>query len=126
MRDDPLKGFDLLDSMGAIQEVPRFDRPDLVVEAVKGKRDALVVTGTHEEIDRINSAVQRAGESEGQRESRTFTRMVSLNWTEVEKREIKNFEPGMFLIFHRATKEGKVGQAYEVVATWRSGRDRIP
>jgi hypothetical protein len=73
----PKGGVDLLDAMGAIQEVPRFDRPGLVADAVKGKKDALVVAATHDEIDRINQAIHLAGESEGQRESRTFTRKTA-------------------------------------------------
>jgi len=106
MRENPREAFDILDMMGAIKEVPYFDRPAAVAAAMKGKRDVLVVGATHDENSRINDAVRVGGES------RRLTRMEPLNWTEAKKRDLRNFEVGHYLLFHKPTEEGKPNNAY--------------
>ena len=62
LRRDPAKGFEKLDAMGAIREVPWLDRSEAVARAfadaeAKG-RNALVVCATHEEIDRVTETIR--------------------------------------------------------------------
>ena len=108
MRDQPQEAFDLLDAMGVIKEVPYLERPAVIAEAVKGREGVLVVGSTHEENNRINRMMRVNGDS------RTLARMEALNWTEAQRRDVRNYSEGDVLLFHRDTNDGKVDQAYYV------------
>jgi ATP-dependent exoDNAse (exonuclease V) alpha subunit len=114
MRHDPQKGFDMLFDMGAIKEVDARDRAAVIAGELKKEPEALVVSATHAENDRINEAAKVDGES------RKLTRMQSLNWTVAERGDVRNFEAGQYLLFHKPTKEGRVDTAYCV--TGNDGR----
>lgn len=111
MRQDPREAFDLLDAMGAIKEVPACDRPAAIANELKQKPGALVVGLSHAENDRINDALRAGGESHKLR------RMHSLGWTEPERKNIRNYEPGHVLLFHKPTANGKLDDAYRVTGT---------
>jgi hypothetical protein len=76
-----------------------------------------VIAATHDEIKSITYAIRqdrkRAGElSPGE----TVTRHVNLNWTEAQKRRVKNYKPGQILEFHRAVKGVARHESLEVVS----------
>jgi conjugative relaxase-like TrwC/TraI family protein len=109
LRRDPAKGFEMLEAMGAIQEVPWLDRSDAVARAfadaeAKG-RNALVVCATHEEIDRVTETIRTNRKRRGQiGKSVDIGRDISLNWTTAQKSDAGNFRAGQVLVFHRAVK----------------------
>ena len=120
LRRDPAKGFEKLDAMGAIREVPWLDRSEAVARAfadaeAKG-RNALVVCATHEEIDRVTETIRTNRKQRGKLgNSIEIGRDVSLNWTTAQKSDVRNFQTGQVLVFHRAVKGIDKNQALEVV-----------
>jgi ATP-dependent exoDNAse (exonuclease V) alpha subunit len=127
LRYSPQAGYEQLEAMGAIretdwrlrgQEVAQVYRQASAVPNIKGEaRSVLVIAPTHDEIKSITYAIRqdrkRAGElSDGA----TFTRHVNLNWTEAQKRRVKNYKAGQILEFHRAVKGVARHESLEVVS----------
>jgi ATP-dependent exoDNAse (exonuclease V) alpha subunit len=143
LRRDPESGFQKLEQIGAVREVPWADRADAVAAAFEeanlrlkpdGRpRSVLVICATHEEIGRVTEAVRvsrkRAGQLGG---SHRIARDVSLGWTAAQKSDWRNFRTGQVLGFHRGVKgidkneTLEVGRADEegVVARNRRGKER--
>jgi conjugative relaxase-like TrwC/TraI family protein len=118
LRINPLNGFHRLETMKAINEVDLFERPEKVAEAyLNAKGSALVVCPTHEEIRRVTDAI-RAGLIQEQKlgEQTTLHRLEPQNWTEAQKRHVKNFEPGQVLVFHKGTKDAHKYEAFTVLS----------
>jgi conjugative relaxase-like TrwC/TraI family protein len=122
LRRDPANGFEKLDAMGAIREVPWLDRSEAVARAfadaeTKG-RNILVVCATHEEIDRITEAIRTNRKRRGKiGNSIEIGGDVSLNWTTAQKNDVRNYQPGQVLVFHRAVKGIGKNEALEVIRT---------
>ena len=109
LRQSPEQGFQKLEQLGAIREVPYLERPQAVASAYRKlttdpNRKVLVVAGTHEEIGRITHAIR-----EGMKQSRelgpgkTFERNTPLQWTEAQKKDLSNYQQGQVLLFHRSS-----------------------
>ena len=119
LRSDPAHGFERLDVIGAIREVPWLDRARAVAQAFaeteqKGQK-ALVVSATHEEIYRVTEAIRSRRKQNGQLGSSVeIGRNISLNWTTAQKSEMRNFRPGQLLVFHRAVKGIAKNETVEV------------
>jgi hypothetical protein len=68
-------------------------------------RKILVVAPTHAEIERVTQAI-RADRSErgllGQ--SVTMERLIPLQWTEAQKRDLSNYHEGQILLIHRSAR----------------------
>lgn len=130
LRRDPESGFQELERIGAVREVPWGERAAVVVaaweqaRATKGDRvrSVLVVCATHDEIAKVTDAIresrQRAGELG---ETRQVTRDVSLGWTAAQKGDWRNFRAGQVLDFHRAVKGIERNSVAEVVRADASG-----
>jgi conjugative relaxase-like TrwC/TraI family protein len=120
LRRDPTKGFEKLDAMGAVREVPWLDRAEAVARAfadaeAKG-RNALVVCATHEEIDRVTETIRTNRKKRGQIGNGVEVgRDVSLNWTTAQKSDARNYRPGQMLAFHRAIRGIAKNDALEVI-----------
>jgi conjugative relaxase-like TrwC/TraI family protein len=122
LRRDPAKGFERLDAMGAIREVPWLDRSEAVArafaDAVAKGRNPLVVCATHEEIDRVTEVIRTNRKRRGQiGNSIEIGRDESLNWTTAQKNDVRNYQPGQVLVFHRAVKGIGKNEALEVIRT---------
>ena len=126
LRSEPHRGFERLEVMGAIREVAYNERAKAVAQAYTlahtandgaGKtRSVLVVSATHHDIDTITEAIRANRKAAGElgHES-TLTRHVPLNWTEAQKRDVRNYEAGQVLEFHRAVKGVAKNESLEVV-----------
>jgi ATP-dependent exoDNAse (exonuclease V) alpha subunit len=120
LRNNPERGFDKLDSIGAVREVTCLDRPQAIAQAyaeiqIQGQT-ALVVCPTHEEIDNVTESIRSARkQAEELGQGITVTRDVSQNWTVAQKSEMRNFHPGQLLGFHRAVKGIAKNETVEVV-----------
>ena len=126
LRRDPERGFEKLDQIGAVREVPWQERARTVAHAwrdagtelnTKGeRRNVLVVCATHEEIGKVTEAIRaerrRAGELG---ESTAVEHLVPQNYTTAQKTDARNFRAGQVLVFHRATKQVGRNEALEVV-----------
>jgi ATP-dependent exoDNAse (exonuclease V) alpha subunit len=131
LRVHPAEGFSKLEAMGAIREVDWRTRSQEVSQAyreasavpnTKGQtRSVLVVAATHEEINGVTHAIrqdrQRAGELTT---SHAFVRHGALNWTEAQKKQAKNYQPGQILEFHKAIKGIAKNEALEVLSANKS------
>ena len=118
LRRDPGTCFEKLDAMGAMREVAWADRAQEVAQAYaeSQSRNVLVVCATHDEIERVTSAIRadrmRAGRLGG---GVQLTRDVPLNWTTAQKSDPRNFSAGQVLGFHRAVKGIAKNETLEVV-----------
>ncbi len=112
LRRDPAKGFEKLDAMGSIREIPWLDRSEAVARAfadseAKG-RNVLVVCATHEEIDRITETIRTNRKRRGQIGN-------CVEWTTAQKSDARNYLAGQLLVFHRAVKGIGKNEALEVM-----------
>lgn len=109
LRRDPARGFEKLDAIGAVHEVPWLDRAHAIAQSfadaeLRGKT-ALVVCATHEEIEAVTEAIRIRRKRTGHLgKSVEIGKTISLNWTTAQKSEVCNFRPGQLLVFHRAVK----------------------
>ena len=122
MRHSPEEGFAQLEKLGAVREVPVFDRGQIVAELHREfraeGRDTLVVAGTHAEISQLTYAIRQDRKEHGELGvAHSFDRYVSLQWTRAQKEELSNYQEGQILQFHRDTKLGKRHESLEVVRT---------
>jgi conjugative relaxase-like TrwC/TraI family protein len=133
LRSHPADGFAQLEFMGAIREVDWRLRAQEVSQAyteasavsnVKGQaRSVLVVAATHDEIKSITYAIRqdrkRAGELAG---GQTLQQHTALNWTEAQKKQMKNYQPGQVLEFHKPVKGIALkNESLEVVSADKHG-----
>jgi len=120
LRHSPEEGFQKLESLGAVREVPIEDRSRLVAEThhalhAKGK-SVLVIAPTHEEIGQLTSAIrEHRREHDDLGTGEKFVRDVPLQWTEAQKREFGNYQEGMVLRFHRSTSVAEKHEALQVL-----------
>jgi conjugative relaxase-like TrwC/TraI family protein len=120
MRHSPEEGFAQLEKLGAIREVPIFDRGQMVAELHReirvGGRDTLVVAATYAEISQLTDAIRQDRKEHGELGvGHSFDRYVSLQWTAAQKQELSNYQEGLVLQFHRDTKLVKRHESLEVV-----------
>ncbi len=133
LRENPARGFRRFEAMGAVREVDAALRPQEVSRAYREvsaqpnaqglPRQVLVVAPTHEEIRRLTVAIRQDRERSGELGvSRELTRHVPLHWTGAQKKDLRRFQPGMMLEFHKGTKTVGKNEAVEVV---RVEKDRV-
>ena len=126
LRVDPERGFDRLEAMGAIREVPWLDRAQTVQQAyfeaksgsnMKGQpRSVLVVASTHDEIRQITGSIRSKLTSRGELgESVVLAHHLPMNWTQAEKGDIRNYHEGHVLKFHRSVAGIRRGESLQVI-----------
>jgi len=104
-------GFDELNKLGWIKEVPGAERYRTLAEAylaaANGKKrngdhkTALVISPTHAEGARISQTIRQALKAEGKLgEERTFDTWVPKHLTDPEKADVTNYDVGDLLVFH--------------------------
>jgi hypothetical protein len=118
------KAFAKLLELGAVTEALTDDgqlyqrAADAYLSATKQGRSALLVSPTWAEIEAVTDKVRdtlKARASSAKMRSRH--RFDSLSWTEAQKKNASQFEPGQRLRFVRKTKHFDRGETVEVVAT---------
>jgi ATP-dependent exoDNAse (exonuclease V) alpha subunit len=109
LRDSPEQGFEKLEKLGAVREVPYLDTAHTVAAAYQElaadpSRKVLVVAGTHEEIGRITHAIREDMKHHGGlNHGLVFERHAPLQWTEAQKKDLSNYQEGQILQFHRSS-----------------------
>jgi conjugative relaxase-like TrwC/TraI family protein len=132
LRNHPAEGFEKLEKMGAIREVHWRERGIEVSKAYREAsavpnangqvRSVLVTAATHEEIRNITHAIRADLKRDGQLgEGQTFVNHTPLNWTEAQKKQTKNYQPGQVLEFHKTVNGVNKNEALEVVSAGKSG-----
>jgi hypothetical protein len=102
------KGFDRLDRMGAVIEATGDERHKMLVadylDATRAGKSALIIAPTRAEGEHLTEELRHAlKERGGLGEEREFIVRRPTNWTDAQKRDARNYEPGMVVEFHQAT-----------------------
>ncbi len=104
------EGFDGLDQLGWIREVPDEDRSAALasayVESVMGGKSTLVVSPTHAEGEQITAAIRekmRARAMLGE-DDHQFIRLVATNATLGQRKDVLTYQPGDVLVFQQNAK----------------------
>jgi ATP-dependent exoDNAse (exonuclease V) alpha subunit len=126
LRRDPERGFEKLEQIGAVREVPWSERAQAVQQAyseaqaqinAKGQPcSVVVVAATHEEIGHITEAIRAERTRTGELgESIRQEHHIPLNWTTAEKNDVRNYRTGQVVEFHRAVKGVARHESLEVI-----------
>jgi conjugative relaxase-like TrwC/TraI family protein len=113
-------GFNQLDELGWIREIPDEDRYRQLaadyVDAVSHGKTALVVSPTHAEGHRITSEIRRLLKDQNLlgTNGRRFLLLQNAQLTEAERGDAVNYPPGDVLQFHRNAKGFARGQRVAV------------
>jgi ATP-dependent exoDNAse (exonuclease V) alpha subunit len=110
LRQSPELGFEKLERLGAVHEVPFVERARAVANLYRemtadSSRRILVVAPTHEEIGRVTHAIRNDLSDCGHLgQSVMMDRYIPLQWTEAQKRDLSNYREGQILLVHRAAR----------------------
>lgn len=100
------KGFDALNKMGHVIEASGERRHRMLVDdylqAQADGKSALIIAPTHSEGEKITSELRAALKETGAvGRDKTFKVRRSTGWSEAQKKDARNYEPGMVLEFHQ-------------------------
>ncbi len=115
------QGYQQLNRLGAVVESKDQRYETLArefVRSLQSRRSALIVSPTWREIADVTGAVRarlKAAGALGQNE-RTVETHESLDWTEAQRRDARNYRPGHILRFHQRTKHFAPGDWARVTA----------
>jgi len=127
LRHSPEQGFEKLEQLGAIREVPYLECAQAVASAYRAltsdsSRTVLVVAGTHDEIGKITDAIREDMKQRGELDCGIVSeRYVPLQWTEAQKKDLVNYTSGQVLLFHRSSHGIEKHEALIVERTDKSG-----
>src|SRR5580658_10284978 len=125
------KAFAKLLDIGAVTEAladgPRASLYDKAAQtylsAVHQGKSALLVSPTWSEIEAVTEKVRKMLKAEGivGQQDEAVAVFDSFSWTEAQKRNVSQYEPGQRLRFFRKTKHFDRGDMLEVMATVENG-----
>jgi conjugative relaxase-like TrwC/TraI family protein len=101
------KGFDALDTMGSVVEATGEERHKLLVadylKAQEEGKSALIIAPTHGEGQRLTDELRTVLKERGSiGKEREFRVRRSAGWSDAQKGDIRNYEPGMVIDFSDA------------------------
>ena len=102
--------FAQLERMGAVNELGREElhaaAARTYLSVVEKRKTALLVAPTWAEIEALNENVRRTLKERGQLqgEEQEFRVFDSLSWTEAQKRDPRQYQPGLVLHFHQSAR----------------------
>jgi len=120
-----VEAFAQLERMGAVAEVLADGHHDLHDSAAKSylkalaeNKSALLVAPTWVEIEAVTEKVRAALKTSGRLvgEEKEFQVFDSLSWTEAQKRDARQYRPGMAIHFHRRGHGFNKNETVAVVA----------
>lgn len=123
------QGLITLDNMGAIKEADDLNQVKKnvaaeYVSAVKAKEDVLIVATTHAQGSAVTGSIREGLKAEGilQGKENTFRVQKSLSFTDAQKADKTNYEPGMTIQFHQNVSGGfQRASIYEVTGKDKDG-----
>jgi len=103
------KGFDALDKMGSVVEASGEKRHGLLVadylSAAEQGKSALIIAPTHFEGQRLTEGLRRVLKERGALgKEREFIARRGTGWTDAQKGDARNYEPGMILEWNQNAK----------------------
>jgi len=120
-----VEAFAQLERMGAVVEVLADGHHDLhdaaaksYLKALAENKSALLVAPTWNEIEAVTEKIRTALKTSGRLagEEKEFQVFDSLSWTEAQKRDARQYRPGMAIHFHRTTHGFDKNETVAVVA----------
>jgi len=120
-----VEAFAQLERIGAVTEVLADGHHDLHDSAAKSylkalaeNKSALLVAPTWNEIEAVTEKIRAALKTSGRLagEEKEFQVFDSLSWTEAQKRDARQYRPGMAIQFHRRGLGFEKGETVQVVA----------
>lgn len=114
--------FETLDHIGAIKAIDPLDpNNELVgdyIKAVKKGKTALVISPTHKQGDEVTSEIRKKLRQSGMigKKEITAKKLTSLNMTEAEKGDWRNFTEGQVIQFNQNVPGIKRGSTWSVKA----------
>ncbi|MGA2280989.1 MAG: MobF family relaxase [Verrucomicrobiota bacterium] len=116
------EAFTQLERMGAVTELPSNKLHDSAAQsylkALEQNQSALLVAPTWNEIEavteKVRAMLKTAGRLAG--EEKEFQVFDSLSWTEAQKRDVRQYRPGMAIQFHRRMGSFAKDELVQVVA----------
>ncbi|HUI08294.1 MAG TPA: MobF family relaxase [Verrucomicrobiae bacterium] len=123
------RAFAKLVELGAVTEAPTDDgrlyqrASDAYLSATKQGRSALLVSPTWAEIEAVTEKVRERLKTDGVvgGNDETVSVFDSFSWTEAQKKNSNQYEPGQRLRFICKTKLFNRGETVEVIGTMESG-----
>jgi conjugative relaxase-like TrwC/TraI family protein len=123
------KAFAKLVELGAVTEAPTDDgqlyqrAADAYLSATKQGRPALLVSPTWAEIEAVTERVRETLKTEGvvSQDEHKLCVFDSLSWTEAQKKDTNQYEPGQRLRFVRKTRDFDRGETVEIQAVIENG-----
>jgi ATP-dependent exoDNAse (exonuclease V) alpha subunit len=117
-----VEAFAQLERMGAIVESSNDNLHDKAAQSylkvLAENQSALLVAPTWTEIEavteKVRAVLKTAGRMAG--EEKEFQVFDSLSWTEAQKRDVRQYRPGMAIQFHRKTGSFVKDESVQVVA----------
>ena len=115
------KGFDALDKMGSVIEATGDERHRLLVgdylKAQDEGKSALIIAPTHSEGQKLTDELRAVLKQRGALgEDHEFITRRATGWTDAEKGDLRNYEPGMVVEFHQNAKGFTRGDKAVVIA----------
>jgi conjugative relaxase-like TrwC/TraI family protein len=126
-RDNPQGGFEKLDQMGAIRELPAEERYRQLAhdyaDTAARRKSALVVSPTHAEGERVTALIREELKQRGKlgTDERKVTRLINQQWTEAQLSHASNYRPGLVVQFHQNAHGFTRGQRVTVSSVNRDG-----
>ena len=117
-----LEAFAQLERMGAVAEFSDGNIHDSAaksyLKALAENKSALLVAPTWNEIEAVTEKIRTALKTSGRLagEEKEFQVFDSLSWTEAQKRDARQYRPGMAIHFHRTTHGFDKNETVSVVA----------
>jgi hypothetical protein len=123
------QAFAKLMELGAVSEAPTDDgqlyqkAADAYLSATKQGKSALLVSPTWAEIEAVTEKVRETLKADGvvSPDEQMFSVFDSLSWTEAQKKNASQYEPGQRLRFVRKTRKFDRGETVEVAAVVENG-----
>jgi conjugative relaxase-like TrwC/TraI family protein len=106
-KGDARRGFEKLDQMGAIKELPEGERYKQLAkdyaDAVSRRKTALVVSPTHAEGERVTAEIREELKKRGKlgTNERKLTRLINQQWTEAQRTIPQSYHSGLIVQFHQ-------------------------
>jgi conjugative relaxase-like TrwC/TraI family protein len=113
-------GFEKLDNMGAIKDVdPLKPNQELIadyINAAKQKKSVLVVSPTREQGKSVTKEIRKELQSSGLigKKELTAVKFESLNFTEAQKTDLRQYRPGQVIQFSQNVPQIKRGSLWTV------------
>ena len=122
------RAFKQLEQLGMLRELASEDRHDALaadyVAAVDKGKSALVISPTHAEGERVTAQIRRRLKAAGKLrdEEREFLQLKNLQWSEAQRSDARNYQPGLVIQFHQNAPNFRRGERVTVTGQDEHGR----